>query len=232
MEAAGWRDWAAALRSGLGIVGPTRSSLHAGSARLPVGGSLAGASAALGTRKADGIAGCCTNLRSKWTGRSIVTRSTQPRVTISSYVSREAEQFVVRNSETKLETKLRCGFLVGLEFRNPPEFRFLRNSLFWKRETKLFFFEFRKRNSETNSNAETSLVSGFEFRIRVSSPKLKKKQFRFPFPEQRIAPYTKLGWVTKLKSHQKPTSSFVSEFRIRVSCDELFSLRWVLLWNF
>ena len=64
---------------------------------------------------------------------------------------------------------------------------------------------------------ETSLVSGFEFRIRVSFPKLKKKQFRFPFPEQRIAPYTKLGWVTKLKSHQKPTSSFVSEFRIRVS---------------
>ncbi len=66
---------------------------------------------------------------------------------------------------------------------------------------------------------KTSLVSGFEFRIRVSFTKLKKKQFRFPFPEQRIAPDTKLGWVTKLKSHQKPTSSFVSEFRIRVSCE-------------
>ena len=102
--------------------------------------------------------------------------------------------FRIRNSDTKL----RCGFLLGLSylsFVSGP--RFLRY--------------------------KTSLVSGFEFRIRVSFTKLKKKQFRFPFPEQRIAPDTKLGWVTKLKSHQKPTSSFVSEFRIRVSCDELIS---------
>ncbi len=102
--------------------------------------------------------------------------------------------FRIRNSDTKL----RCGFLSGLSY---PSFvsgpRFLRY--------------------------ETSLVSGFEFRIRVSFPKL-KKQFRFPFPKQRIAQDTKLGWVTKLKSREKPTSSFVSEFRIRVSCDELLSL--------
>ena len=102
----------------------------------------------------------------------------------------------IRNSDTKL----RCGFLLGLSylsFVSGP--RFLRY--------------------------ETSLVSGFEFRIRVSFTKLKKKkQFRFPFPEQRIAPYTKLGWDTKLKSREKPTSSFVSEFRIRVSCDELLGL--------
>ncbi len=37
----------------------------------------------------------------------------------------KAEQFILRNSDTKLDTKLRCGFLAGLEFRNPTEFRFL-----------------------------------------------------------------------------------------------------------
>ena len=55
----------------------------------------------------------------------------------------------IRNSDTKLGYETRRGFLVGLEFRNPPEFRIRRNSSFRKRETKLFFFEFRKRNSDT-----------------------------------------------------------------------------------
>ncbi len=61
----------------------------------------------------------------------------------------KGDQFILRNSDTKLGYETRRGFLVGLEFRNPPEFRFLRNSSFRKRETKLFFFEFRKRNSDT-----------------------------------------------------------------------------------
>jgi len=77
------------------------------------------------------------------------TSAAVPMVTSTSRTLPKAEQFVTRNSDTKLGYETRRGFLVGLEFRNPPEFRIRRNSLFWKRETKLFFFEFRKRNSDT-----------------------------------------------------------------------------------
>jgi hypothetical protein len=82
-------------------------------------------------------------------------QGTQPRLIDSSeHSSIKAEQFILRNSDTKLgyetrirnsDTKLgyetRRGFLVGLEFRNPPEFRILRTSSFRKRETKLFFLK-------------------------------------------------------------------------------------------
>ena len=62
----------------------------------------------------------------------------------------KAEQFVVRKSDTKVHTKVGCGFLLGFDFRNPPDFRIPRNSLFWKRETKVFFFfDFRIRKSDT-----------------------------------------------------------------------------------
>ena len=64
---------------------------------------------------------------------------------------------------------------------------------------------------------KSTLVSGFDFRIGLSFTKVKKKHFRFPFPKQRIARDTKVGWVTKVKSQQKPTSdfvwTFVSDFR-------------------
>ncbi len=74
--------------------------------------------------------------------------------------SNKAEQFVVRNSNTKVHTKVGCGFssLLGLDFRNPPDFRIPRNSSFQKRETKVFFFDFRKRKSDTKSNPETKVL--------------------------------------------------------------------------
>ena len=61
----------------------------------------------------------------------------------------KAEQFVVRKSDTKVHTKVGCGFLLGFDFRNLPDFRIPRNSSFQKRETKVFFFDFRKRKSDT-----------------------------------------------------------------------------------
>ncbi len=73
----------------------------------------------------------------------------RPPVTVSSWgcecdelrlsLRRKAEQFSLRNSDRKLGYETRCGFLAGLEFRNPPEFRILRKSSFRKRETNLFF---------------------------------------------------------------------------------------------
>ena len=73
---------------------------------------------------------------------------------------------------------------------------------------------------------KSTLVSGFDFRIGLSFTKVKKKYFRFPFPKQRIARDTKVGWVTrtKVKSQQKPTSDFRMDFRIRLSYNELLSL--------
>ena len=72
---------------------------------------------------------------------------------------------------------------------------------------------------------KSTLVSGFDFRIGLSYTKVKKKHFRFPFPKQRIARDTKVGWVTKVKSQQKPTSDFRMDFRIRLSYNELLGLR-------
>ena len=43
------------------------------------------------------------------------------------------------------------------------------------------------------SPIQSTLVSGFDFRIGLSFPKVEKKYFRFPFPKQRIARDTKLG---------------------------------------
>ena len=71
---------------------------------------------------------------------------------------------------------------------------------------------------------KSTLVSGFDFRIGLSFTKVKKKYFRFPFPKQRIARDTKVGWVTKVKSQQKPTSDFRMDFRIRLSYNELLGL--------
>jgi hypothetical protein len=64
--------------------------------------------------------------------------------------------------------------LVGLEFRNPPEFRFLRNSSFRKRETKLFFLSFVNETRIRNSNPETKLV--LYRRKRGPDTKLPNKQ--------------------------------------------------------
>ncbi len=52
----------------------------------------------------------------------------------------QAEQFVVRKSDTEVHTKVGCGVLLGFDFRNLPDFRFPRSSSFQKRETKVFFF--------------------------------------------------------------------------------------------
>ena len=71
---------------------------------------------------------------------------------------------------------------------------------------------------------KSTLVSGFDFRIGLSFPKVEKKYFRISFRKQRIAHDTKVGWVTKVKSQQKPTSDFRMDFRIRLSYNELLSL--------
>ena len=90
----------------------------------------------------------------------------------------------------------------------------------------LFVWDFRIRTSFRLSfrRYKSTLVSGFDFRIGLSFPKVEKKYFRFPFLKRRTARDTKVGWVTKVKSQQKPTSDFRMDFRIRLSYNELFGL--------
>jgi hypothetical protein len=145
--------------------------------------------------------------------------------------SSKAEQFVTRNSDTKLGYETRRGFLVGLEFRNPPEFRIRRNSLFWKRETKLFFFSFVNETRIRNSNPETKLVlyrrkRGPDTKLRYESPNKNPhrsfvSEFRIRNPQN-----NELGQTQKRNSF---VNNFVSSFvsggvSYPVSCDELFSL--------
>ena len=68
---------------------------------------------------------------------------------------------------------------------------------------------------------ETSLVSGFEFRIRVSFPKLKKKQFRIPFQNNELRRIRNSGGLRNSSPTKNPRRvsypSFVSEFR-KMNC--------------
>ncbi len=59
----------------------------------------------------------------------------------------------------------------------------------------LFVWDFRIRTSFRLSfrRYKSTSVSGFDFRIGLSFPKVEKKYFRFPFPKQRIARDTKVG---------------------------------------
>ncbi len=98
----------------------------------------------------------------------------------------KAEQFILRNSDTKLGYETRRGFLVGLEFRNPPahpSFVSCAVHLFGNGNETIFFYFFRIRNSDTklgyespNKNPHRSFVS--EFRIRKKLAGLVSRETR------------------------------------------------------
>ena len=88
---------------------------------------------------------------------------------------RKAEQFVVRKSNTKVHTKVGCGFLLGFDFRNLPDFRIPRNSSFPETGNESIFF----RLSETKVRYESQILKLIKY-FCIGETKVERSGYESP----------------------------------------------------